>query len=376
MLPKGYRVTKIHHFVLAERKLKVRSIAETVGISKDRMGRILREILGAPITSAIVRPLYSNVWRCLNTIRRSFRIITWPSMKRRSTGTLWRSKNSRGNRFHRTCSEEGKFYSIGQKLDRTATFVFYFFGIHKVQSTSINGRRTKRPQGSAMPNYWENSQPNCMKKYLILWRKKCSFSMPTHWLAPPTPPTPIGRINLRKAVVSTVFSIFVLERLLFFPNLKKSVAGQKIYSNAEVIAGIEVYFADLKKTYLLDELKQLKHRSVKRIEVTGDYVEEFSFFFCKLSSYQTALVYLCVPRHSFLCTFRPMDWRKPWPLGFLCNWVTIFAGADHSLMWKFEEGTHIHACLQVHAHFCKCVALIFAQINCNNLSFGIFGFCA
>lgn len=228
MLPKGYRVTKIHHFVLAERKLKVRSIAETVGISKDRMGRILREILGAPITSAIVRPLYSNVWRCLNTIRRSFRIITWPSMKRRSTGTLWRSKNSRGNRFHRTCSEEGKFCSIGRKLDRTATFVFYFFGIHKVQSTSINGRRTKRPQGSAMPNYWENSQPNCMKKYLILWRKKCSFSMPTHWLAPPTPPTPIGRINLRKAVVSTVFSIFVLERLLFFPNLKKSVAGQKI----------------------------------------------------------------------------------------------------------------------------------------------------
>lgn len=39
-------------------------------------------------------------------------------------------------------------------------------------------------------------------------------------------------------------------------------------------------------------------------------------------------------------------------------------------MWKFEEGTYTysrtfsHAWIEVHAHLCKCVTLIFAQINC------------
>ena len=38
-------VTKIHDLVLADRRLKVREKAETVGISKDRMGHTLHEIL-------------------------------------------------------------------------------------------------------------------------------------------------------------------------------------------------------------------------------------------------------------------------------------------------------------------------------------------
>ncbi|XP_014485173.1 PREDICTED: uncharacterized protein LOC106749835 [Dinoponera quadriceps] len=45
-------VTKIHDFVLADRRLKVREIAETVGISKDRVGHILHKILGMRKLSA------------------------------------------------------------------------------------------------------------------------------------------------------------------------------------------------------------------------------------------------------------------------------------------------------------------------------------
>jgi hypothetical protein len=39
-------MTKVHYLVLANRQLKVHEIAETVGISKNRMGHILHEILG------------------------------------------------------------------------------------------------------------------------------------------------------------------------------------------------------------------------------------------------------------------------------------------------------------------------------------------
>jgi len=65
-----------------------------------------------------------------------------------------------------------------------------------------------------------------------------------------------------------------------FPNLKKSLAGQKLASNEEVVAAIEAYFADLEKTYFSDGLKKLEHRWVKCIELKGDCVFQnvrFSF---------------------------------------------------------------------------------------------------
>ncbi len=58
-----------------------------------------------------------------------------------------------------------------------------------------------------------------------------------------------------------------------FPNLKKSLAGQKFESN-EVIVTTEAYFSDLEKTYFSDGLKKLEHRWVKRINLKGDYVEK------------------------------------------------------------------------------------------------------
>jgi len=45
-------VTKIHDLVLADRPSKIRGIAATVGMSKDRVGHILHEILGMRKLSA------------------------------------------------------------------------------------------------------------------------------------------------------------------------------------------------------------------------------------------------------------------------------------------------------------------------------------
>jgi len=45
-------VTKTHDLVLADRRLKIREIAETQGMSKDRVGHILHEILGMSKLSA------------------------------------------------------------------------------------------------------------------------------------------------------------------------------------------------------------------------------------------------------------------------------------------------------------------------------------
>lgn len=74
--------SKIHDFVLANRPLiKVREIAETVGISKDGVGYyILLEILGmwklsvrwVPRLLGPLRPLQNSVWRGLIAIWREF----------------------------------------------------------------------------------------------------------------------------------------------------------------------------------------------------------------------------------------------------------------------------------------------------------------
>ena len=64
-----------------------------------------------------------------------------------------------------------------------------------------------------------------------------------------------------------------------FPNLKKSLAGERFESNEEVIALTEAHFTYLQKTCFSDELKKLEHRWVKCIELKGYYVEKKSQLF-------------------------------------------------------------------------------------------------
>jgi len=59
-----------------------------------------------------------------------------------------------------------------------------------------------------------------------------------------------------------------------FPNLKKSLAGQKFASNEEVVAATEAYFVELKITNFSDGLNKFKLRWVKCIELKGDYVQK------------------------------------------------------------------------------------------------------
>ena len=59
-----------------------------------------------------------------------------------------------------------------------------------------------------------------------------------------------------------------------FPNLKKSLAGQKFESNDQVIVVTETYFANIQKTCFSGGLKKLEHPWNKCTELKGDYVEK------------------------------------------------------------------------------------------------------
>ena len=68
-------VTKIHDLEMADRRLKVREIAEIVGISKDRVGHILHEILGMRKLSARWAP------RLLSPDNKRKRVTTFKLIK-------------------------------------------------------------------------------------------------------------------------------------------------------------------------------------------------------------------------------------------------------------------------------------------------------
>jgi histone-lysine N-methyltransferase SETMAR len=59
-----------------------------------------------------------------------------------------------------------------------------------------------------------------------------------------------------------------------FPKHKFFLAGQHFFSNQEVIAAVEGYFADLMKHHYRNGIMALEHCWNKCINLTGDYVEK------------------------------------------------------------------------------------------------------
>jgi len=57
-----------------------------------------------------------------------------------------------------------------------------------------------------------------------------------------------------------------------FPNMKKWLAGRRFYSNEEVIAETNAYFAELCQSYYSEGINKLEQRWTKCISLKGDYV--------------------------------------------------------------------------------------------------------
>lgn len=59
-----------------------------------------------------------------------------------------------------------------------------------------------------------------------------------------------------------------------FPDLKKHLGGQKFSSNEEVEAAVNQYFTDLPESFFKTGIEALQNRWKKCIELSGDYVEK------------------------------------------------------------------------------------------------------
>lgn len=277
-------VDKIHDLVLADRRLKVRELATMTGISAERVGNILHEILGMKKLSArwVPRLLTKEQMRnrmvtskeCLaifqrnpNQFLRRFVTVdeTWihhytPETKEQSK--QWTSPGERAPKKAKTVISAGKVM---------ATVFWDSQGIIHIDYLE----RGRTITGQYYCELLDRFDASFKEKRTLPYRKKLLF----HHDNAPAHSSHIATAKLVELGYELLphppYSPDLAPCDFFlFPNLKKSLAGKKFSSNEEVITAAEAYFADLPGSYYKNGLMKLEDRWVKCIELKGDYVEK------------------------------------------------------------------------------------------------------
>lgn len=277
-------VKKVLDLVLADRRLKVRELAECMGISKDRVGYILHEILGMRKLSARWVPRLltpENKWKretvseqCLELLRRNSteffrRFVTvdetwihWYTPETKEQSKQWCLPSERAPKKAKTVLSAGKVMATVFWDSQGVIYIDYL-------------EKGKTITGAYYADLLGRFDPQLKKKRPHLAKKKILFhhdNAPAHTSAVVT----VKLSELRYEILPhPPYSPDLAPCDFFlFPNLKKSLTGQKFESNEDVITATEAYFTDLPKTFFSDGLKKLEDRWVKCIELKGDYVEK------------------------------------------------------------------------------------------------------
>ena len=277
-------VDKVHDVVLADRRLKLKEIAETIGISEERVGHILHEILGMKKLSArwVPRLLTPEQKRnrvtvfeeCLAMIQRNpkdffMRFVTvdetWihhyiPETKVQSK--QWTFKGESAPKKAKTVPSAGKVMAtifwdsqgviLIDYLEKGRTITGQYYSDLLTRFDAVLKEKRPRLQRKKVLFHHDNA-PAHSSRIVASKLTELRYELVSH--APYSP--------------DLAPSDFFL-----FPNLKKSLAGKRFGSNEEVITATDAYFADLEKSFFSEGLKRLEHRLKKCIDLRGDYVEK------------------------------------------------------------------------------------------------------
>lgn len=277
-------VNKILDIVLADRRVKIREIADIVHISIERIQNILHEKLGMRKLSARWVPRLLTVEQkrnrmttsehCLNMFKRNPKEFlrrfvtvdeTWihhytPETKEQSK--QWTSPGETAPKKAKTVPSAGKVMATVFGDSQGIIFTDYL----------ENGRTITRQYYADL---LDRFNAELMKKRPHLAKKKVLFhhdNAPAHSSAIAT----AKLVELRYELLPhPPYSPDLAPCDFFlFPNMKKWLGGKRFTSNEEVIAVTETYFAEFDKSYFLDGLKKLEYRWTKCIELKGDYIEK------------------------------------------------------------------------------------------------------
>lgn len=277
-------VNKIHDIVLADRRVKIRELAEAVHISTERVFHILHDILGMKKLSARWVPRLLTVDQkrkrvttseaCLAMYNRNpseflRRYVTvdetWvhhytPETKQQSK--QWTSTGERAPKKAKTVCSAGKVMATVFWDSQGVIFIDFL-------------EKGKTITGAYYAALLERFNEELMKKRPHLAKKKVLFhqdNAPAHSSAVAT--SKLVELGYELLPHPPYSPDLAPCDFFLFPNMKKWLAGQRFSSNEEVIAATEAYFAGFDKKYFLDGLKRLEHRWKKSVELKGEYVEK------------------------------------------------------------------------------------------------------
>jgi histone-lysine N-methyltransferase SETMAR len=277
-------INKIHDMVLADRRLKVREIAEAVGISNDRVHNILHEHLGMKKLSARWVPRLLTVdhmrervtcsQECLALFRRNpddflRRFVTvdetWihhytPELKEQSK--QWTSPGEPAPKKAKTVKSAGKVMATVFWDARGIIYIDYL-----PPKTTITGEY--------YAGVLDRFNDALVKKRPHLQRKKVLFHQDNARVH--TSPAPMARFHQYRyeLLPHAPYSPDLAPCDYFlFPNMKKWLGGKRFEDREELIGETEAYFEGLEKSYFLEGIKKLENRWAKCIELKGDYVEK------------------------------------------------------------------------------------------------------
>ncbi|XP_011066981.1 PREDICTED: histone-lysine N-methyltransferase SETMAR-like [Acromyrmex echinatior] len=224
-------VQQVHQIVLSDRKVKLRELTEAVGISKERVGYILRDVL------EMKKLLTQWVPRLLTIDQKQQRVDD-------STAGLALLQRNRADFFRRfvTMNETWK--------GRTVTGEYYAALLDKLND-EIKKKRPHMAKKKVL--YHHASAPLNTSLKAMVKLNQLRFELVAH---PPYSPdlTP---------------SDYYL-----FPKFKRWFRGKRFTSNEEVIAETEAYFEGLDVSYYRKGIEMLENRYTKCIALEGNYVEE------------------------------------------------------------------------------------------------------
>lgn len=277
-------INKIHDMVLADRKLKVREIAEAVGISTGQVFKILHEHLEMKKLCArwVPRMLTKDQKRarvvtseqCLAMFRRNpkdfvHRIITvdetWIhhyTPESSQEAKQWRKLGETPPKRPKTAKSAGKvlatvFWDATGILfidymehGRTITGPYYVTLLDRL----VDEIKRKRPYVKRKKILFlqDNASPHTCHVSTEKF-EQLGFELIPH---PPYSPD------------------LAPSDYYLFPNLKRWLRGKRFESNEEVEYETEAYFGQLDSGYYLEGIKKLEDRWNRCILLNGDYVEK------------------------------------------------------------------------------------------------------
>jgi len=277
-------IQKVHDMILADRRTKVREVAEAIGVSTGTAINILHDKLAMKKLSARWVP------RLLTVDNKRMRLLTskqcLEQFKRNPKEFLRRVVTVDETWIHHytpeTKQQSKQWISPGESAPKKAKMVP---SAGKVMATIFwdakgvilmdfleKGRTITGQYYSELLDRFDKklkeTRPHVTKKKVLFHHDNAPahssgvFAAKLHELRYELLPHPPYSPDLAPC------------DFFLFPNMKKWLAGKKFSSNEEVIAATEAYFGEFEKSYFLEGLKKWQERWEKCIFLKGDYVEK------------------------------------------------------------------------------------------------------